>query len=87
MAPLFRYHYELPTNPDAKYIDQQIQNQVLRREDPFQDADEYGYIATQLTHLPKLVSFDPGNMLTFGEDDNLLSSEEAVNRTFLKDLK
>ena len=32
------------------------------------------------------MSFDAGNMLTFGEDDNLLSSEEAVNRTFLKDL-
>ena len=92
LAPLFRYHYELPTNPDAKYIDQhmawlvQMRNQVLRREDLFQDADEYGYVATQLTHLPKLVSFDAGNMLTFGEDDNLLSSEEAVNCTFLKDL-
>ena len=86
LAPLFRYHYELPTNPDAKYIDQQIRNQVLRREDSFQDADEYGYVATQLTHLPKLLSFDAGNTLTFGEDDNLLSSEEAVNHTFLKDL-
>ena len=91
LAPLFRYHYELPTNPSAKYINQhmawlvQMRNQVLRREDPFQDADEYGYIATQLTHLPRLVAFDAGNMLTFGEDPTHLS-EEAVNRTFLKDL-
>ena len=60
-------------------------NQVLRQEDPFQDADEYGYVATQLTHLPRLVAFDAGNMLTFGEDPTRLS-EEAVNRTFLKDL-
>ena len=91
LEPLFRYHYELSTNPSAKYIDQhmawlvQIRNQVLRREDPFQDADEYGYVATQLTHVPKLVAFDPGNMLTFGEDPARLS-EEVVNRIFLKDL-
>ena len=91
LAPLFRYHYELPTNPSAKYIDQhmawlvQMRNQVLRREDPFQDADEYGYVAMQLTHLPRLMAFDAGNMLTFGEDHTCLS-EEAVNRTFLKDL-
>ena len=91
LAPLFRYHYELPTNPSAKYIDQhmawlvQMRNQVLRQEDPFQDADEYGYVATQLTHLPRLVAFDAGNMLTFGEDPTCLS-EEAVNCTFLKDL-
>ena len=91
LAPLFRYHYELPTNPSAKYINQhmawlvQMRNQVLRQEDPFQDADEYGYVATQLTHLPRLVAFDAGNMLTFGEDPTRLS-EEAVNRTFLKDL-
>ena len=63
----------------------QIRNQVLRQEDPFQDADEYGYVATQLTHLPRLVAFDAGNMLTFGEDPTRLS-KEAVNRTFLKDL-
>ena len=91
LAPLFRYHYELPTDPSAKYIDQhmawlvQMRNQVLRREDPFQDADEYGYVAMQLTHLPRLVAFDAGNMLTFGEDPTLLS-EEAVNHMFLKDL-
>ena len=41
--------------------------------------------ATQLTHLPRLVAFDAGNMLMFGEDPTRLS-EEAVNRTFLKDL-
>ena len=91
LAPLFQYHYELPTNPSAKYIDQhmawlvQMRNQVLRQEDPFQDPDEYGYVATQLTHLPRLVAFDAGNMLTFGEDPTRLS-EEAVNHTFLKDL-
>ena len=91
LAPLFRYHYKLPTNPSAKYIDQhmawlvQMRNQVLRQEDPFQDADEYGYIAMQLTHLPRLVAFDAGNMLTFGEDPTRLS-KEAVNHTFLKDL-
>ena len=59
---------------------------MLRLEDPFQDADEYGYVASQLTHLPKLVAFDPGNMLTFGEDPTRLS-EENVNRTFLSDLE
>ena len=57
LAPLFRYHYELPTNPSAKYIDQhmawlvQIQNQVLRQEDLFQDADEYGYVCYAIDPL------------------------------------
>ena len=92
LAPLFHYHYELPTNPSVKYIDQhmawlvQLRNQVLRMEDPFQDADEYGYVTSQLTHLSKLVAFDPGNMLTYGEDSTRLS-EENVNRTFMSDLK
>ena len=89
LAPLFRYHYELPTNPGAKRIDQhmawlvQLRNQVLRCEDPFRDADEYGYVASQLSHVPRLVAFDPGNMLTYGEE---FMSEETINRTFLKDL-
>ena len=92
LAPLFHYHYELPANPGVKYIDQhmawlvQLRNQVLRMEDPFQDTDEYGYVASQLTHLPKLVAFDPGNMLTYGEDPTRLS-EENVNRTFMSDLE
>ena len=39
-----------------------IENHEL---DLFEDAHEYGYVATQLTHLPRFVSHDAGNMLSY----------------------
>ena len=36
-----------------------------RHSDPFQDANEYGYVATQLSHLPRLNGYDPGNLLSY----------------------
>ena len=36
-----------------------------RESDLFEDADEYGYVATQLTHLPRFATYDAGNMLSY----------------------
>ena len=36
-----------------------------RDSDIFQDANDYGYVATQLTHLPKCVGYDVGNVLSY----------------------
>ena len=68
-SPLFRRHYEFPTNPSLKgvVVDNlpnwhDIEN---RDEDIFEDPDEFGYVATQLTHLPKMLGYDIGNILTY----------------------
>ena len=90
LSPLFRYHYELPTNPGAKWIDQHMawlmQQRVVptRTDDMFQDADKVGYVSTQLTHLPRLVGYDTGNMLTFVDNSEGIYNltDESVNRTF-----
>ena len=37
--------------------------------DLFEDADEYGYMATQLTHLLRFASYDAGNMLSYSPYD------------------
>ena len=34
-------------------------------EEMFQDANKYGYVATQMTHLPQLPSYDPGNIMSY----------------------
>ena len=40
--------------------------QVLNRHtDPFQDADHHGYVATQLSHLPNRIGYDPSNLLSY----------------------
>ena len=65
-SPLFRMHYEYLTNL-------QMRPDVMEREwwfrdhqsDPFQDADNNGYVATQLSHLPKMTGYDPGNLLFY----------------------
>ena len=68
-SPLFRHHYEFPTNPSLKgvVVDNppnwhDIEN---RDEDIFEDPNEFGYVATQLTHLPKMLGYDIGNILTY----------------------
>ena len=67
-SPLFRQHYKFPTNPSLRGTD--IQNGHWweiddRDSNIFEDADDYGYVATQLTHLPKFISSDVGNLLAY----------------------
>ena len=69
-SPLFRVHYEFPTNPSLK--GSTVNNPMLdwwdienRDEDIFEDADDYSYVATQLTHLPKCIGYDLGNVLSY----------------------
>ena len=67
-SPLFRQHYEFPTNLSLPGTD--VQNGHWweiddRDSDIFEDADDYGYVATQLTHLPKFISYDVGNLLAY----------------------
>ena len=95
LSPLFRYHYELPTNLHAKWIDQHVawlmqqRLRPTRTDDVFEDADEFGYVSTQLTHLPRLVGYDMGNMLIFINDTNDVHrlTDENVNRTFWCDVR
>ena len=71
-SPLFRQHYEFPMNPSLKGSNNEhgpwwdIEDREL---DLFEDADEYGYVATQLTHLPRFASYDAGNMISFSPYD------------------
>ena len=63
-SPLLRTHYKYPTNP-------RMHQDPIEREwwlhnhqsGPFQDADNNGYVATQFSHLPKMM--DPGNLLSY----------------------
>ena len=80
-SPLFRLHYEFPTNPSFKghVVNDPdnwwaIQN---RDEDLFEDLDDFGYIATQLTHLPKCIGYDWGNVLSYLPIYDLNISNEA----------
>ena len=94
LSPLFHYHYELPTNLGAKWIDQHVawlmQQCVIptRTDDVFQDTDEVGYVSTQLTHLQRLVGYDTGNMLTFVDNSEGVYNltDESVNQTFWQDV-
>ena len=68
-SPLFRSHYEWPTNPQG--IGEEAFNgwwnniPANRQSDPFQDANEYGYGASQLSHLPILNGYDHGKLLSY----------------------
>ena len=67
--PLFRIHYEFPTNPSLK--ENVVNNpdhwwEIDRHdEEIFEDVDEFGYVAMQLTHFPKCIGYDCGNMLSY----------------------
>ena len=65
-SPLFRHHYECPTNPSLMHhVEQDAWWDINHREDDcFLDSDKYGYIASQLTHIPQLIGYDYGNVLT-----------------------
>ena len=67
--PLFRHHYEVPTNPTLKgdVVSDPINWWDIndRESDIFEDTDEYGYVSTQLTHLPKFIGYDVGNVLSY----------------------
>ena len=67
-SPLFRHHYEFPTNPLLKgdMVNDPINWWDINDRDSgiFEDADEYGYVSTQLTHLPKCI-YDIGNILSY----------------------
>ena len=65
-SPLFCMHYEYPTNPqmcpDMMEGEWWLCN---HQSDPFQDSDNNGYVATQLSHLPKMMGYDLGNLLSY----------------------
>ena len=66
-SPLFRQHYKYPTDPSLNGVDDDeawwdIDN---RENDCFQDANDFGYVATQLSHSPRLIGYDFGNVLTY----------------------
>ena len=63
--------------------------------DPFKDVDNYGYMASQLSHLPKAMGYDPGNMLshipipaysTTSFIRNSITSRQ-IHSTFFKEVK
>ena len=55
-----------------------------REDDCFLDSDKYGYVASQLTHIPQLIGYDYGNVLTYSEHiDNQPNNLEARNKTTL----
>ena len=86
-SPLFRQHDEFPTNPSLKESNNEPWWDIENRElDLFEDADEYGYLATQLTHLPKFASYDAGNMLYSPYDGSCnasLRKELTASKTLL----
>ena len=66
--PLFRSQYERLTKPRG--FEEVLLNNGWhvhddRHSDPFQDANEYSYMATQLSHLPRLSGYDRGNLLSY----------------------
>ena len=90
-SPLLRQHYEFPTNPSLKGSNNEhgpwwdIEDHEL---DLFEDADEYGYVTTQLTHLPRFVSYDAGNMLSYSPYDGSFNARlwKGVELTMSKTL-
>ena len=85
-SPLFRHHYESPTNPSLMHrFDQKAWWDINHREDDcFLDSDKYGYVANQLTHIPQLIGYDYGNVLTYSEHiDNEPNNLEAHIKTTL----
>ena len=59
-VPLFHSQYESPTN--LCFFNRQQDDQL---EEMFQDPNKYGYVATQMTHLPQIPSYDPGNIMSY----------------------
>ena len=85
-SPLFRHHYEYPTNPSLMHhVDQVAWWDINHREDNcFLGSDKYGYVASQLTHIPQLIGYDYENMLTYSEHiDNQPNNLEACIKTTL----
>ena len=65
-SPLFRMHYEHPTNPRMRRDPFGGEWWLCNHQsDPFRDADDNSYVATQLSHLPKMLGCDPGNLLSY----------------------
>ena len=89
-SPLFRQHYEFPTNPSLKESNEHepwwdIED---RESDLFEDADEYGYVATQLIHLLRFAGYDAGNMLSYSGSFNAhLREELTASKTLLDFLR
>ena len=84
--PLFRHHYECPTNLSLMHhVDQDAWWGINHREDDcFLDSDKYGYVASQLTHIPQLIGYNYGNVLTYSEHiDNQPNNLEARIKTTL----
>ena len=53
-------------------------------DDCFLDSDKYGYVASQLTHIPQLIGYEYGNVLTYSEHiDNQPNNLEARIKTTL----
>ena len=66
-SPLFRQHYEHPSNPSLSNVDEEVAWWDInsREDDCFKDANDYGYVATQLSHLPRLIGYDFGNVIMY----------------------
>ena len=85
-SPLFRHHYECPTNLSLMHhVDRDAWWDINNREDDcFLDSDKYGYVASQLTLIPQLIGYDYGNMLMYSEHiDNRSNNLEARIKTTL----
>ena len=68
-SPLFRYSYEFPTNPTMKgdiVNDPKNWREIVgRHKDMFIDANDFGYMATQLSHLPHCIRYDCSNLMSY----------------------
>ena len=81
-SPLFRIHYEYPTNPSLKGIvvnDPDNWWDIEERDsDIFEDPNEYGYVSTQLMHLPNYLGYNFGNVLSYLPIYDLALSNELM---------
>ena len=96
-SPLYRNQYIHPTNPGMVAFNNNFDWHNNRDDqlDPFKDPDNYGYVASQLNHLPKAMGYDPGNMLshipipvysTTSSIRNSITSRQ-IHSTFFKEVK
>ena len=79
---MFRLHYEFPMNPSLKGTvvldpDGWWENED-RHDDLFEDPNEYGYVSTQLTHLPRCMGYDCGNLLSYLPIYDLQLSDKQI---------
>ena len=68
------------------HVDQDAWWDINHREDDcFLDSDKYGYVASQLTHIPQLTGYDYGNVLKYSGEhiDNQPNNLEARIKTTL----